>query len=60
MQALLISSLTVAIAATFGTVMGEATAIPTATAQLEQSELVGQNYTYRRYNSGTGRREILS
>jgi hypothetical protein len=60
MKALLLSSLTAAIAVTLLPAPNRAIALPSSTPEFEQSELISHSYTYRRFRGGTGRREILS
>jgi hypothetical protein len=60
MKTLLFSSLAAAIALTLSPQTGSAIASPAASPEFEQSEPISLTYAYRRYNSGAGRREILS
>jgi hypothetical protein len=60
MPALLIGSLTIAIATTIGPTLTPAIALPADTTEFGQAELISQRYTYRQFQGGTGRREILS
>jgi hypothetical protein len=60
MKTLILSSLTAAIATTLIPTLASPIAAQSATPAFEQSELISQSYTYRRFRGGTGRREILS
>ena len=60
MKVLLISSLSAAIAATLFLQTGNAIVRPIETIEFEQSERIDTTHAYRRYQGGTGRREILS